>query len=191
MTKLDICNYALKRCGSEPILAETDTSKRGLLVLGQYEQSLTEMLYDTTLDHNWKFAIKRVILEADSTTPEFDFKTQYAKPSDCLKIISHGISGDDFAEEGDYLLTNLAATDTINLKYLSAVSDTTKFTPLFTKALSLHIAMEIAYSLIQDKEMVTILRKEQDEWKRKAVIREAFSAVPDQAYVDNQLGIRL
>lgn len=191
MTELQIYNKALIRLGQEPLDAIDEDSRLGDLVRGQYEHSLLEMLYDTVLDHNWKFAVKRIQLNADINTPLFDYVTQYKKPADCLKVINIGVRGDDFVEEGDFILTNLADTEVLNLRYLANVSDTTKFTPFFTKSLYLHIALELCQTVTQDKNLFQLIEAEFKEVKHRAVAREAYSAQPDQFYYNDSLGIRL
>ncbi len=65
MSKLDICNAALRRCGAENILVGELTvpvSKRAVAVTSQYDITLKELLNDSP----WNFATKKVKISLQS-----------------------------------------------------------------------------------------------------------------------------
>jgi hypothetical protein len=131
------------------------------------------MARDSMLEmHSWGFATSRVSLALlGSGWPEWDYS--YAQPSGALNIIavlppdatddySMGAANVPAAAGGSYVPqafscevdgsgNNVIFTDQADavLRYTSIVTDTTKFSPLFTMALSWHLASMLAGPLLK------------------------------------------
>ena len=142
VSKLDICNSALVRCGSESIASLTDESKRAKTVTSQFNITLGELLADSP----WNFAIKRATLEQTSTNEQSGNPYIYSIPSDCIRVLELE-NGTPYRIEGSSLLADVATT--IKIKYISNIEDTTKYSPSFVKALVLKLAEDISYQLVQ------------------------------------------
>jgi len=110
-------NLALGLIGEYKITEGDTTSKQAVLCIRFY----TDARDETLCDHPWNFAKKRVILYEDSDRPIFGYDRKYAKPSDCVRILSVDDSlGSDVSRkqpgieawevEGDYIFADSGAT---------------------------------------------------------------------------------
>lgn len=166
---VDIANLALSHLGDNATVASLDPPEGS----AQAEHCATFYGFarDSLLElHDWNFATRRVLLaELENTWTQWQHA--YAKPADCIRVLavipptsqgdyttvvgtsSNGLPmlgativpqdyvleiNDDFAE---VILTNQA--DAV-LRYTAHVTDPTKFSPLFTMALSHHLASMLA-----------------------------------------------
>jgi hypothetical protein len=80
---VDICNNALIRIGSKTITSLSD---------GDKVANSCNLLYTQTRDlllrqHFWNFAVTRVQLASESTSPGFEFDYSYPLPSDFIRAI--------------------------------------------------------------------------------------------------------
>jgi len=137
-SETQLCNNALLRIGAATISSLAD---------GNLTANVCQQLYSPTRDsllqqHFWKFALKRTSLAEDATAPDFEWSHRYPLPADYIRLKSVYARTSDFKHEGQYILTNQAAP--LNIVYVASIVDTTKFDPLFTKALTLLLAIEIA-----------------------------------------------
>lgn len=130
------------------------------------ELVLARLFYDPSRDAvlesaNWGFAMARATLSEDATPPDFEYDSRFEKPSDCLRVVAVSLTGDfdDDAKwmlEGDYILAN---ADTIYIKYVKQVSDTTLFSSLFVSALSAYLAMVLAIPRTRDNKVLASMQK--------------------------------
>lgn len=144
---IEICNAALLKIGSSRITSLDDDS-----VAAAACKSLFAMLRNQVLEEaDWSFAIRRVILAPDSTTPAWNYSNRFKKPTNCLRVITARDNPDeqynnllDWSIENDYIL---ADTEVLYVKYVSEVADTTTFSPLFVAALTALLAHHLATQL--------------------------------------------
>jgi hypothetical protein len=152
-SKVDICNLALSHFGQAANISSIsppDGSAEAEHCAQFYPMALAECLEA----HAWTFAKKRATL-AEVTNDREDFEYKYALPADCAKpraLLPEGYtnSEDDsavFEREGSYLYTNEANA---TLVYTFNLTDTTKFSGLFTMALSLKLAAYIVGPITKD-----------------------------------------
>lgn len=153
-TQLDICNSALIKLGAEPITALTDNNKRAKLCLQQYSKSKRKLLYNDP----WNFAIQREELSATGDIPVYGFDNTFDLPTDYLRILDLEVLSKEWRMEGDTILAN---DDTIKVRYIAEVEESL-FSPPFEEALSLHIAYDLSYALVQDKSYRTQLQQERE-----------------------------
>lgn len=122
-------------------------------------------VWDITRDgllasHDWTFAIVRRELEVLDDAPLNEFDYQYQIPTGCLRLIMIGDHyvganlsdyrtgpADEYSIEGDRVLTNISAP--LKVKYVSRITDTTKFSPSFVEAMAAKLASELAEPLTQ------------------------------------------
>jgi len=112
-----IYNKALGLIGEYKITEGDITSKQAVLCIRYY----TDARDETLSAHPWNFAKERVILYEYTDRPIFGYDRKYAKPSDCLRVLSVDDSlGSDVSRkqagipawevEGDYILSDAGAT---------------------------------------------------------------------------------
>ncbi len=106
---------------------------------------------DTLLRHyTWNFALARQALSQDATGPSFEFTNSYSLPTNpyCLRALVMYNSASEWRIEGRKLLTD---DSTVNLKYISKVTDPMQFDDLFTEAFIFRLAANIAFPVMRDK----------------------------------------
>jgi len=161
-SEVDICNLALSHLGDNATVASLDPPEGS--AQAEHCARFYPMARDTLLEmHTWRFATRRATL-AELTNTWTQWEHAYAKPSDCLRIISiidpaitddletlGAKSAQHFTVEinddlAEVILTNQA--DAV-VRYVARVTDTTTFSPLFAMALSWHLASMIAGPVIK------------------------------------------
>lgn len=160
-----ICNMALARIGHNIPIVDilSDTTLAG---------DLSRLFYDSTRDillqdHPWNFAIKRAELAADATAPSFEYDYAFPLPNDCLRVIrtsweATGWSNRDEAvrvfwdsnsipyrieRHSSGATALLCNEDSVSIEYISKVTDTSRFAPMFTDVLVARLAAEFAMPL--------------------------------------------
>lgn len=136
-SEVAICNLALLKLGDNPITSLEDgttASNACALVYNQTRDSLLRR-------HFWNFSLKRVALAADVSAPAFRFNYQYTLPSDFIRVQEIFQQNSDYVIEGTKLLTDDTAP--LKMRYVSRVTDTSLFDPLFVDALVLLIVIKI------------------------------------------------
>ena len=184
MTKLDICNMALTRCGAELIASLNDTSKRAKLVTNQYELTLKECLNDSP----WNFAIKRATLEQKDEV-SLGLPYQYEIPTDCIRVLELPL-GVTYKVESGYLYSDNGTT--VDIRYLAYIEDATKYNPSFVKAFALKLAEDISYALVQSASLQQSIIQEAERYIRRARSYNSQEGTPEGRYPDEYTaGIRL
>ena len=173
-TNLDICNLALSHLGDTATVSSIDPPEGS--AQAEHCARFYPMARDSLLElHPWSFATKRVALAIlGSGAPEWDYC--YAQPADALNVVSvlppyasddysiGTIAGVDpsastvsgyvpqpFACEIDADGNSIILTDQADalLRYTMSNVDETKFPPLFTMALSWHLAGMLAGPILK------------------------------------------
>src|SRR3990167_10132188 len=150
ISQVDICNYALIKIGAKPITSLADDNKAA--------KTCTK-IYDIVRDDilrlfPWNFAIKRVELARLATAPAFGYTYQYSLPSDCLRVLRLHDNTTVYKIENGKLLTNAA---TAKVVYTFRAEDPTVYDHQFINLLSLKLAVELAYNLSNDSNLVNLL----------------------------------
>lgn len=173
-TEVAICNSALIKLGVETITSLAENSRAALLCTQQYAKIRDKLLYS----HPWNFAVKRAILVVTATEPVYEFAYQYTLPTDCLRVweTQYGADKDFYQVEGGSLYSNYSD---VSIKYIAKITDTTKFSPTFDELLSLDIAIDLEYALVQSNSFKNTLLME-----RKEVLRDtrSFDAQENPSY---------
>ena len=152
-SKTEICNLALGWLGGKRLTdVESDPSLDARLCNANYDLSRTAVLEE----REWSFATKRVALTPLSTPPKFGYDYQFLLPSDLLMVLSAhnplhtdiprppGIS---YIREENNLLADLQV---VHIRYIVNLTNTTRFSGLFTQCLAAHIAANIAVGLTEN-----------------------------------------
>lgn len=183
---VNICNMAVSHVGSSATIisiSPPDGSVEAGYCATFYSQARTEMIELG----NWRFTLKRAEL-AEVTNDSETWAYAYALPSDCLhakRILRPGYQltvftqddsryspndndSADFTIEGDVLYTNEPEAV---LVYARDITDTTKYTPSFSLALSYLLASYLAGPIV----------KGSDGMRIADAMRERARAMADQA----------
>lgn len=173
-SKIEICNLALAKVGSDSFITSIDDgtkSARHLKIF--YEPSRDSLLRS----HLWRFARKRAVLAPDATQPFFDGGYYFTPPVDCLRVIGTDL---DYASsygrwhvEGNKII---ADTDVLNLVYLYRVEDETLFDPIFVEAFATKLAHDMAMPLSQSSVTKQVMKDEM----REVIIRAAHAGATEQ-----------
>lgn len=150
---VDICNLALGHFGQDALVATIDPpdgSAEAEHCARFYPIARDEMLESAV----WSFATKRKALAA-KTNDRTDWAYRFALPNDCLKpqrLLPEGYTDDiddqvPFDVEGQDLYTDDASP---TLVYTWKLTDATKFSPLFTSALSYLLASYVVGPITKD-----------------------------------------
>lgn len=166
MSEVTICNRALTRVGEARITSLDDQTAAARLCKEIYPQVRDEELQS----HPWNFARRRATLVALAQAPAFGWSAQYPLPDDYLRLLAlNGVEVDQLSEEfevegyGDSdQVVLLCDADSAKIVYIKKVTDTSKFPPLFKKALSLSLAAEIATRIKDSQSLVESIIAERE-----------------------------
>lgn len=173
-SRTDICNSALLRLGAATITDITDDSAEARACNEQYDSNRRSELRK----HPWNFAIKRVVLAADTDAPAFEFDYAFTLPSDCLRVLIPKDNSLDWVIEGGKILTNWSSSPvtgastsdavSLSLRYVADIDDVGLFDTAFYDALTLSLAMDICEKITNSTAKKQALGEEY-----KAAISEA------------------
>lgn len=182
VSAVEICNRALNALGAKAITALDEGTDRAGLCSRLYESLRDELIQD----HPWNFAIRREAIAASVTTPAFEWTYQYPFPADCIRVLS--VNEDyqrvSWSSEGRNILTDYEGP--INVRYLSNDVEEAEFPPLFVRALSMRLAVDMAMPLTESASRREALVKEYQIAIRSARGADARESAPAQ-FTNDQL----
>ena len=144
-SEVEICNRALIKIGSLPILSLQDDSKRARRCNVIYNPERDALLRG----HPWNFAIKRTTLALlQEEIPNWNYV--YQMPTDCLRLIYPDVQQMMYRIEDCKLLTNVGLD---YVRYIRRVTDTNKFDSSFQSTLACKLAMELSKALSDDNQL--------------------------------------
>jgi hypothetical protein len=186
-SQTQIQNSALSKIGAESILSENDNSNRARLVKAAYPIRRDALLRS----HPWNFAVTYVELAAISPTPSdiFEYDYVYQLPSDCLRVIGTDLADLDDWEEiaGKRIACN---ESTLKVKYISKVTDVSKYDDTFCELLAFTLAVDICYAITQSTAMKESLEKDFDRWRKNAQTFDAQVGSTKQVEANEWLAFR-
>lgn len=149
---VDICNAGLAHIGARAQIAAISPPD-GSVEAGHCARFYAQARRELLEAFPWGFAKTRVTL-AEVTNTSTVWLYAYAVPADCitpLRVLPLSTEADeagsaDFEREGDVLLTNEPEAA---LVYKRDVTDSSKFTPLFTTSLGMLMASFVAGPIIK------------------------------------------
>ena len=138
-----IANKALDNIGYGPINSLTDNTKAASLA-----NRLWPLVRDEVLRaHTWNFAVKRATTAPDSAAPDWGYTYQHTLPTDLLRLVEIlNMHEDDYQVEGRKIL---ADSDTLRIRYIYQVEDTTLYDSCFVDAVAAKLAYEMAEQLTE------------------------------------------
>ncbi len=175
---VQICNLALNFIGANTINALTEGSQEARRCNLIYEDVRDDLL----ASHAWNFAVVRIALATPVDDPPLDWSYIFQIPSDCLRPLyveaATGVQDVEYRIESGRVLTNF--DDDLTLVYVKRETDPEKYDPLFTAALWTRLAMELAFPLTNDENIVNRAEKRHTAALLKATnahgpVKEEFS----------------
>lgn len=167
---VDICNLSLDDLKQRPIKnILTPVSDTEFICARNYDTVRREALFA----HPWKFAIARVQLTPNlSTPPPFGYLYAYDLPTDYIRMISVGDDyiGDLRGErevEGNQLLAVAGDVDfdgtTKDVRYMKDITDVTKMSPGFITYFRLLLAIRMSNRFSTSSTIKKMLMEDFDE----------------------------
>jgi hypothetical protein len=198
VSKIGICNKALSNLGHAPV-----TSLAEVTGLEDYYDLVRRALLES---HPWNFAIKRVELNYQVSSPLFGFDRQYTLPADFIRIIrteeeenSNGRIIDpsfngyltvsymnSFQPVDNYRVENttqglvlLSNDDVKRIIYVFDQTDPQRFSSLFVKLLAKGLSSEMAYQITGSQSV-----KQQESQEFEDLFRLATSIDGQQGKIE-------
>jgi len=176
-SEVDIANLALTDLGAKRITALTDDTENARQINVIFEHFRDEVLRA----HPWNFATSRILLNQTANTPLFGWSYEHQIPGDVLSILSTEAYDVKFIVEGDKVLSN----DTpLNVKVISRITDTTKWSTDFVTCFSARLSAELAYSIANSASLQERKFALYQEKLRLAKGRDAVEGTPPALVVD-------
>ena len=180
-----ICNRALQKLGAKRIVSLDDVG----VVNASRCKAAYPMIRDQELRKRaWNFAIKRVLLPADTGVPPFDFLHAYTLPSDCLRFLPKN-TVTDWQPEGRQILTNDGAP--LQLRYIARIEDSTVFDDNFVEALAAKMAYELCEEITQSNSKQANAKQDYKDAIFEAAKLNAFEKFPEEPPEDPWVTARL
>lgn len=155
-SEVEICNLALAHLGDDATVASIDPPEGS--PQAEHCARFYPIARDTLLEmHPWSFATRRIQL-AELDVPSWSWDYAYAYPASCVKILSvlpYQSGSDDEtqlyeteagSDGAQIILTN---TELATCRYITRVTDTAKFPPLFVDALSRLLSSYLAGPVVK------------------------------------------
>ncbi len=168
-SKVEICNFALQNLGANNITSLNENTTEAIECNLRFDSSRRALLQM----HLWNFAIKRAVLNRETSTPAFNYNYQFALPSDFLYAVMTGLEENFQSPAPQIVNTNLYVNDvpsyggidkyriegrkllsyeeTVNLIYVADVEDTSSYSATFTELLARYLSYQIAYRVVGSK----------------------------------------
>lgn len=165
---VEICNSALIQIGAKTISSLTDGTKSAQVCNAMYNRCRKELLRA----HPWNFAISYIAMTDTTNTPVADHWTnEFAVPNDVLRILETNQTYDADWEIGYNALGDKVIwtnDDSIEIKYIKDVTNTTMFDANFDEVLAMRLAAAVAYSLTQSQSIQQNMYRTYLEFLRNA-----------------------
>ena len=186
--KVTIINRALSTLGAEPIVALTDNTPQAKIANRYYPESRRSVLGECL----WNFATKRVVLNLSTESIAWvtlGMNFVYQLPSDVVRIFETNSVGAQWRVEGDKIISD---ANTLGIKYVYDLEDTTKFSSSFVDAFADKLASDMCYAILNSNtEAERILKKYEGQSLPKATAENAQEGTPNQIYDNVWVDARL
>jgi hypothetical protein len=149
ISNVSIANRALTLLSVDRVQSLTDESSEQARKVNAVFTDTRDALLE---EHNWNFARKERTLSLLADGPLLDgYSYAYQLPSDCIRVIRMN-NEELFAVYGKAIYTN---SNDPRVEYISLVSDPTKFSKGFIKALASRLAADLAFGFTQNATLAT------------------------------------
>ncbi len=179
-----IANAALLLIGANELTdLDADTSTTGRIAQRWYGHTRDVLLRSYT----WNFALARQSLSKDATGPDFEYANSYTLPTNpyCLRALMMFDSESGWKIEGRKLLTD---DGSVNLKYISRVTNVVDFDDLFTDAFIYKYAANMAFPIMRDKVLQRELKAESERLAQIARTSDSMEGTFDR--ISNEIFLK-
>jgi hypothetical protein len=153
--------------GDQAITSLDDDSNRARSCKRLFPVCRDEMLVDLVPG----FAVKRVALALLATAPVFDFTYRFQLPTDCLEVLETNEPCEMWRREAS---TIVSYNSTCSIKYVARITDTSMFSPSFTRVLAAYLQARLAFPITKSASMT------EQSWKLFEREKENASAIEGQ-----------
>jgi hypothetical protein len=165
-SEVEICNLALSHLGDSATVASINPPEGS--AQAEHCQKWYPIARNALLEmHDWGFATTRALL-AELPNTWAQWQHAYARPSDCLKVLailpSTGTCSDSnaqaFVTESGADGSRIILADQCNAvaRYTRAVTDTSRFSALFTDTLGWHLSTYLAGPVLKGESAIKVAR---------------------------------
>ena len=170
---IDICNRALSQIGDEIGITSIDDDSK--------PARYCKLLYADTRDYllrsyPWRFSLKKWRLAPVEEKPLYRFKNAFQLPTDCLRIWRLEKPLMPYEVVGKRVEAN---TDVFSFLGCARIEDTTQFDAMFTEALVLRLAVELAQPLTGDTNKESYLLQKYTITAQEAKTATAMEGMQD------------
>lgn len=144
--------------------------------------------------HPWNFAVRRKTVAADTTTPAFEWRYQYTRPTDCIRVLPLTADGTrngppaPFVIEGAKILTNLTAP--LKMRYIARIEDVPQFSPHFLKLLVHTLSAEAAHWMTGKQALAKALVDSLPSTTMNAQLIDSLEGSPEEPADDDPILVR-
>lgn len=186
-SRTEIANRALDAIGADTIGSINDLTKPAQLC-----NRLFSPLRDSLLRrHPWNFASVRAVLPALATGPAWGFANSFQLPADYIRIVRVNVSDPTtpYKVENGTIATNAGAP--LGILYVQRIDDPGQFDALFTDALVLALAHDLAKPISNDTTLRAQLGQDLEKALRDARSADSAEGTPDPLWSDTLINARL
>lgn len=181
---VDICNMALLRCGSEPIVDLTDDNARARACRSAWPFVRKHVLRS----HSWNAATVRTTLAVLTTAPDWEFESYYQVPTDCLHLVEVDTDEDWRIENGKIAAEG---NGTLSIRYIKDETDTEKYDASLAMVMALRLAVEICEKITGSLNKRQLLLQEYIQTLNDAKVDDAQEQSPAEFEEDDWIRSRV
>lgn len=187
LSNVSICNSALIKIGHKQLIGSLSEDTTAAILCNARLSYLRNKVLE---DHNWSFATKMVELASVSVSDSTQldgWQYAYLPPADFLRMQR----GEDWDEEFDTLNGYLLAdVEPFIIKYTAKVTEPGYYSYAFAECLSWRLAAELAYPLVNSRELAETMMKGYDMDLKAARYNDAHKGNPKGFYANSWLQAR-
>ena len=158
-SEASITNLGLTLLGARTITSLDDDTTEARVALVHYEAARDALLEA----REWTFAVKRQTLPKLSEPPDWGYGAAFLLPADLIRLLEvrsdtsgavHSVRNAnslDWRREENTVLTD---AEVIRIRYLSRITDPTRFSSTFVQALGARMAVEMCLGITQSPKML-------------------------------------
>lgn len=198
-SNVDVANSALTKLGADRIMSLDDDIKPAREIKAVFDIRRDYLLRA----YNWNFSIKRALLTALTSEPEWGYTLEYQLPSDCLRVLqvndtwnipgySDFIGGPDeepYKIESTKIRSDIAAP--LKLRYVSRITNAGLFDAMFIEVLAIDLAYQCCEAITQSNTKKDGLRGDKTEALMMAVRANAIELPPQYMADDSWLAAKM
>jgi len=192
-SEVDICNLALARLGDSATVSSISPPEGS--AQAEHCARFYPIARDAVLEaHPWRFAVRRANL-APLDVESWGWSFAYGLPANtliALAVLPPGTTGDDMTQDFEIETTSDGAKvlytnqEDASLRYVARVTDTSRFSPGFTEALSWLLASYLAGPLLKGENGANMAQMTAQQYRLALSMAEVTDANQRQVELDHE-----